>query len=418
MGRGDRVALSWRPTSWLIGAVVVATAALAIAVLLRRPDLLILSFAPAGVALWSLATRPAVTPQLDPAGISATTSVGQQSVWSLHGQHLDGVEQWWARCSPADGIRWEQDLLGGYLSASASRLDGRWTAQRIGGASVGAALSELISPWAAYRVGPLRIPATEVRVRPQPSPVGGQLQLPHPIGLVGANRSTARGSGSEFADVRAYRPGDRLRAIHWPRTARTGELHVRDSYAEQDAAVLVVVDGSGGGPSWQRALQGAATVAEFFIRHGDRVGLVVLGAGRPAYLPYGSGLRHYHRVADLLSAAREPATNEPARRLRLPVEPGCTVSMLSSILTDVAPAITVALAQRGIPMIVLDTMPDADGVQDPLDQLAVRLRLLERRSVIDRLTRAGAQVTPWVGAGSLDRPMRRLARRPPVRVRS
>lgn len=92
--------------------------------------------------------------------------------------------------------------------------------------------------------------------------------------------------------------------------------------------------------------------------------------------------------------------------------------MLSSILTDVAPAITVALAQRGIPMIVLDTMPDVDGVQDPLDQLAVRLRLLERRSVIDRLTLAGAQVTPWVGAGSLELPMRRLARRPPVRVRS
>ena len=410
--------MSWRATSWLIGAVVVAATALALAVLLRRPDLLILSFAPAGIALWSMATRPSVTPQLDPAGVSPTTSVGQQSVWSLHGRQLEGAEQWWAQCAPADGIRWEQDVLGGYLRSATSRLDGRWTAGRIGGASVGAALTELISPWAAYRVGPLRVPATEVRVRPQPSPVGGQLQLPHPIGLVGANRSTSRGSGSEFADVRAYRPGDRLRAIHWPRTARTGALHVRDNYAEQDAAVLVVVDGSGGGPSWQRALQGAATVAEFFIRHGDRVALVVLGAGRPAYLPYRAGLRHYHRIADILSVAREPATREPARRVRLPVEPGCTVLMLSSILTDVAPAITMGLAQRGVPMIVLDTMPDAVGLEDPLSQLAVRLRLLERRTVIDRLTQAGAQVTPWVGAGSLELPMRRLARRPPVRVRS
>lgn len=365
-----------------------------------------------------MATRPSVTPQLDPAGVSPTTSVGKQSVWSLHGRQLEGAEQWWAQCAPADGIRWEQDVLGGYLRSATSRLDGRWTAGRIGSASVGAALTELISPWAAYRVGPLRVPATEVRVRPQPSPVGGQLQLPHPIGLVGANRSTSRGSGSEFADVRAYRPGDRLRAIHWPRTARTGALHVRDNYAEQDAAVLVVVDGSGGGPSWQRALQGAATVAEFFIRHGDRVALVVLGAGRPAYLPYRAGLRHYHRIADILSVAREPATREPARRVRLPVEPGCTVLMLSSILTDVAPAITMGLAQRGVPMIVLDTMPDAVGLEDPLSHLAVRLRLLERRTVIDRLTQAGAQVTPWVGAGSLELPMRRLARRPPVRVRS
>lgn len=408
----------WRPTSWLIGAVLAGATGLAVAVLLRRPDLLILSFAPAGLALWSLSTRPQVTPEIDPAGISPTTATGQQSVWSLHGRHLDGVEQWWAQCAPTDAIRWEQDLLGGYLHTSASRLDGRWTAQRIGSANVGAALTELISPWAAYRVGPVRIPATQVRVRPQTSPVGGTLQLPHPVGLVGANRSTSRGSGSEFADVRAYRPGDRLRAIHWPRTARTGELHVRDNYAEQDAAVLVVVDGSGGGPSWQRGLQAAATVAEFFIRHGDRVALVVLGAGRPAYLPFGAGQRQYQRVADVLSAAREPAATEPPRRVRLPVGPGCTVLMVSSILTEVAPGITVALAQRGVPMIVLDTLSDAHDIEDPLSQLALRLRLLERRTVIDRLTKAGAQVSPWDGAGSLELPMRRLLRQPPVRVRS
>ena len=408
----------WQPTSWLIGAVVVAATALALAVLLRRADLLILSFAPAGVVLWSLASRPQVSPDIDPAGVSPTTSAGQQSVWALHGRHVDGAEQWWAQCAPADGIRWEQDLLGGYLHTSASRLEARWTAERIGSATVGAALTELISPWAAYRFGPLRIPATEVRVRPRPSPGGRQLQLPHPIGLVGANRSTSRGSGSEFADVRTYRPGDRLRAIHWPRTARTGQLHVRDNYAKQDAAVLVVVDGSGGGASWQRGLQAAATVAEFFIRHADRVALVVLGAGRPAYLPYGAGQRHYHRIADVLSAAREPAASEPPRRVRLPIQAGCTVLMVSSILTDIAPTVTVGLAQRGLPVIVLDTAPDVGELADPLDQLAMRLRLLERRRVVERLTQAGAQVTAWDGAGSLELPMRRLARRPPIRVHS
>lgn len=409
---------SWRPTSWLVGAVVAAATGLALAVLLRRPDLLILSFVPAGVALWSLTIRPSVIPEIDPAGTSPTTATGQQSVWSLHGRHLDQAEQWWTQCMPAEGVGWDQDILGGYVHTSAARLDGRWTAERIGAASVGGAITELISPWAAYRVGPIRIPATEVRVRPRPSPGGGQLQLPHPIGLVGVNRSTSRGSGSEFADVRAYRAGDRLRAIHWPRTARTGQLHVRDNYAEQDAAVLVVVDGSGGRQSWQRGLQAAATVAEFFIRHGDRVALVVLGAGRPAYLPYGAGQRQYHRIADVLSTAREPAASEPPRQVRLPVQAGCTVFVVSSVLTEVAPAVAVTLAQRGLPVIVLDTVPDTDGLIEPVDRLAMRLRLLERRRVTDRLTQAGAQVSAWDGAGSLELPMRRLARRPTVRARS
>ena len=43
--------------------------------------------------------------------------------------------------------------------------------------------------------------------------------------LSGAHRSGLRGRGIEFAEVRAYAPGDEVRHIDWRVTARTGSPH-------------------------------------------------------------------------------------------------------------------------------------------------------------------------------------------------
>src|SRR5260221_145647 len=50
--------------------------------------------------------------------------------------------------------------------------------------------------------------------------------------LSGGYRSTFRGSGIEFSEVRAYSPGDDVRRIDWNVTARTGEVFVK-TYAEE-----------------------------------------------------------------------------------------------------------------------------------------------------------------------------------------
>ena len=55
--------------------------------------------------------------------------------------------------------------------------------------------------------------------RPAPSRSG---ETPHPVGLIGQNRSRRGGDGSEFFAIRPFQPGDRLRRVNWRTTLRTG----------------------------------------------------------------------------------------------------------------------------------------------------------------------------------------------------
>ena len=72
---------------------------------------------------------------------------------------------------------------------------------------------------------------------PTPGVFTSRAALPHPVGLVGQHRSARVGGGTELAEIRPFRTGDRLRRIHWPVSLRTGALHVTTTYADQDAEV-------------------------------------------------------------------------------------------------------------------------------------------------------------------------------------
>jgi hypothetical protein len=59
-------------------------------------------------------------------------------------------------------------------------------------------------------------------------------------GLGGEYHSVFRGRGMEFSEVRAYVPGDDVRAIDWNVTARTGVPHVKKFVEERDLTALLV----------------------------------------------------------------------------------------------------------------------------------------------------------------------------------
>ena len=65
-----------------------------------------------------------------------------------------------------------------------------------------------------------------------------------PVGSVLSGRRAARvrGRGLEFEEIRAYLPGDDVRAIDWKVTARTGSPHVRVTREERDRPALILVD--------------------------------------------------------------------------------------------------------------------------------------------------------------------------------
>ncbi|MEX0754827.1 MAG: DUF58 domain-containing protein [Actinomycetota bacterium] len=51
-----------------------------------------------------------------------------------------------------------------------------------------------------------------------------------------------RGTGPEYLGIREYRFGDSMRHVHWPSTARTGSVMVREFEQEQRPVLVLVVD--------------------------------------------------------------------------------------------------------------------------------------------------------------------------------
>ncbi|KRG42886.1 hypothetical protein ARC78_07825 [Stenotrophomonas pictorum JCM 9942] len=123
---------------------------------------------------------------------------------------------------------------------------------------------------------------------------------------IGAHASRSRGAGLEFAQYRAYEPGDELRQIDWKLYARSDRFFVRESERESPITVWLLLDASASmaqadqtRPDWQRldaARALAGCVAELAMQQGDAFGLIALGGDGVQLLPAGNGLRQRDRL--------------------------------------------------------------------------------------------------------------------------
>ncbi len=94
------------------------------------------------------------------------------------------------------------------------------------------------------------------------------------------------GPGTEPGESREYRPGDDVRRMDWPVTARTTQPHVRQTVADRELETWLAVDLSaslafGTALSLKRdlALAAATAMAHLTVRGGNRIGAVV-GTGQ------------------------------------------------------------------------------------------------------------------------------------------
>ncbi|WP_439118294.1 DUF58 domain-containing protein [Micromonospora sicca] len=96
------------------------------------------------------------------------------------------------------------------------------------------------------------------------------------------------GPGSEAGESREYRPGDDVRRMDWPVTARTTMPHVRRTVADRELETWLAVDLSAsldfGTGRWLKrdvVVAAAAALTHLTVRGGNRIGAVV-GTGAPA----------------------------------------------------------------------------------------------------------------------------------------
>ena len=128
--------------------------------------------------------------------------------------------------------------------------------------------------------------------------------------LQGAYRSTFRGTGIEFDEVRPYQPGDEVRSIDWNVTARTGEPFIKTYVEERQLILQFLVDtslsmdfGSGTKTKRETAAEAAALLSFVAVQQQDQVGLTLFADEPGLHLAPEKGHRHVLRVVREVMAA-------------------------------------------------------------------------------------------------------------------
>ena len=134
----------------------------------------------------------------------------------------------------------------------------------------------------------------------------------------GSITSRSKGEGLEFADIRRYEPGDPYKRIEWRSTARTNRLMVRETNAETQLNVMVVLDstqsmayGEAGRTKLDYAARAVASLVSYLSRRGDFIGLTIMQGERPAVIRLSRGETQAQRLLAALGglAPKESPTN-------------------------------------------------------------------------------------------------------------
>src|SRR5262249_13743872 len=75
-----------------------------------------------------------------------------------------------------------------------------------------------------------------------PAPTRPTLVPPDLLRRIGDHISPTAGEGIEFAGIRDYVPGDRLRDVNWRVSSRRRQLHVNQRAAQRAADLIVMID--------------------------------------------------------------------------------------------------------------------------------------------------------------------------------
>jgi uncharacterized protein (DUF58 family) len=172
----------------------------------------------------------------------------------------------------------------------------------------------------------------------------------------GLHRAPYLGSSLDFAEHRAYEPGDDLRRIDWRLFGRTDRFYVKQFEADTNSNTVVAVDVSnsmrferGGISKLDYARYLAASLLYFSHTQRDRVGLITFDREVIEYVP--PSARHLEFA---LYALDRVAAGRPG-------------SLTAPLLT-----LTERLRRRGIVVIVSDLYEEPQAVADAIKPLKFR----------------------------------------------
>jgi uncharacterized protein (DUF58 family) len=127
-------------------------------------------------------------------------------------------------------------------------------------------------------------------------------------GFIGLNKSSIKGSGLEFEQMRDYMAGDDVRYIDWNASSRLDRVVIREYIEEKNKTILLAVDvsssmffGSPTCPTKQENVQQLASVLALVGNYAqDKVGLILFSETIECFVPPRQGGNHVRRIIELL----------------------------------------------------------------------------------------------------------------------
>ncbi len=245
---------------------------------------------------------------------------------------------------------------------------------------------------------------TPLRVYPRPERLRTLLPPLETQVFAGNQVARTRGEGIEFADIRPFTAGDRLRRVNWRASARRGELWVNEAHPERNTDVIVFLDTFAeardeGGSTLDMAIRAAATLVGRYLQRKDRVGLVGFG-GVLSWLRPGTGLVQLYRIVDALIGTEVTLSYAWKDVDVIPIgtlTPKALVVALTPLLDERGVTTLLDLRARGFDLAVVDVspLPFVEAGRDATDPLAYRLWVLQREALRGRYLRNGVAVAEW-----------------------
>jgi uncharacterized protein (DUF58 family) len=214
--------------------------------------------------------------------------------------------------------------------------------------------------------------------------------------------SRRAGEGLEFAGIRPYSSGDRVRRVHWRTSLARQQLYITDYYCERNADVVILIDtlvslGSQQANTLDVTVRAAASLAAHYLYYKDRVGLIQYG-GVCTWLRPAVGQHQLYRILDALLDAQTHFSYLTADIARVPpraLPPGALVFVITTMLDPRIDAALRDLLARAFPLVLLiispaQVMPTARDHRSA--EAAARLWRLEMDLRLHEFRHAGALV--------------------------
>jgi uncharacterized protein (DUF58 family) len=391
------------------GYAVLAAAGLVAALALRRPELAVLA-APFALLL-AVGTRVARDPgvsvevelrearTVEGADVHALATVRATSACDRVELFLDlpsGVEVGDGR--PACAFRLP---AGGEREVPFTLRCTRWGVFDVGSAEVRALDPFRLVVWGDRHDGrhSLKAYPSELSLRRILSPVETQA-------FSGSEVARVKGDGIEYADIRDFVPGDRVRSVNWRASARRQTLVVNERHPERNTDVVLFLDSfvdvaSGERSALEDAVRAAAVVATRYLERRDRVGLVSFG-GVLRWLQPGMGITQRYRLIETMLETGVRPTYTWADVTRIPprvLPPKALVVALTPLLdTRFVAALEDLRARRfDVAVVEVDPVPLVEAGTKGVEPLAYRLWILQREVLRARLEGLGIGIGRWDG---------------------